>query len=158
MHTFITSASGEPLETARVAAQGHAYARDRPREDRLRWAALSLLANRGLRDGTGTRRVRVAHQEFMLRMWMIEQLGPDDTDPDRSPEALAADTLDALTLTPARAAALADGWRDLPVGDILVLRWHKNLTAHLTWLVGHLAPGPVREALVTWGGIRPLLP
>ncbi|KUN33417.1 hypothetical protein AQJ30_33695 [Streptomyces longwoodensis] len=158
MHSFITSSSGEVLETARVAAQGHAYDRDRPREDRLRWAKLSLLANRGLRDGTETSRIRVAHQEFMLRMWVIEQLGPDDTDPDWSPEALAADTLDALTLTPARAVELADGRRDLPVGDILVLRWHKNLTAHLRWLIDHLAPGPVREALVTWAGTRPLLP
>ncbi|MFF6829745.1 hypothetical protein [Streptomyces longwoodensis] len=158
MQNFIASTSGKLLETARVLAQGHAYARDRPGEDRRRWAKLSLLANRGLLDGTETSRVRVAQQEFMLRMWVIEQLGPDDTDPDWNPEALAVDTLAALTLTPARAAALADGWRDLPVGDILVLRWQKNLTAHLEWLVGHLAPGPVREALVTWAETRRLLP
>ncbi|MFJ6530844.1 hypothetical protein ACIQMZ_37050 [Streptomyces longwoodensis] len=38
------------------------------------------------------------------------------------------------------------------------LRRPADLTAHLEWLVGHLAPGPVREALVTWAGTRRLLP
>ncbi|MEU3552160.1 hypothetical protein [Streptomyces longwoodensis] len=96
MQSFIASTSGKLLETACVLAQGHAYACDRPGEDRRRWAKLSLLGNRGLLDGTETSRVRVAQQEFMLRMWVIEQLGPDDTDPDWNPEALAVDTLAAL--------------------------------------------------------------
>ena len=43
----------------------------------------------------------------MLRMWVIDRLGPVPTCPDWSPDALAADTLGALTLTPAQAQALA---------------------------------------------------
>lgn len=109
-------------------------------------------------DNAEGRSARVAQQEFMLRMWVIDRLGPDDTDPDWSPEALASDTLDALTFTPTQAAGLAEGWCDLPIEQIHELRWHKNLTAHLESLVGYLAPGQVRERLVTWTATRPLLP
>ncbi|WP_247613258.1 hypothetical protein [Streptomyces galbus] len=146
------------LETARLVAQSHACSSRLPQEERRAWAKLSLLANRRMLDGTEESRHRVAHQDFMWRMRVIDELGPDDTDPDWSPQALAADTLAALTLTPERAAALAPGWRDFPVEDILRLRRHKNLTAHLERLVGHLAPGPLREQLVTWTGTRRLLP
>ncbi|GHD54849.1 hypothetical protein [Streptomyces galbus] len=158
MRSFVLATSGMVLETARVVAQGHAYSCGLPQEERRAWAKLSLLANRRMLDGTEAELTRVAHQDFMLRMWVIDRLGPDDADPDWSPRALAADTLAALTLTPERAAALADGWRDLPVEDILRLRRHKNLTAHLERLVGHLPPGPLREQLVTWTGTRRLLP
>lgn len=102
--------------------------------------------------------MRVVQQDFTLRMWVIDGLGPDDTDPDWSPEALASDTLDALILTPSRAAGLAQDWHDLPVEQIRTLRCHKNLTAHLESLVSYLPPGPVREQLVTWTATRPLLP
>ncbi|MFE9451945.1 hypothetical protein [Streptomyces sp. NPDC006739] len=158
--TFIQNARGQQLETARVAAQGHAYDSAHPREGRRQWAKLSLLANRlMLADGEGDlTRTRVTHQDFMLRMWVIDRLGPDDTDPDWSPDALAADTLDALTITPAQAAALADGWRDLAIEQIRRLRWHKNLTAHVETLLGYLAPGRTREQLLAWTSTRRLLP
>ncbi|MFJ8085383.1 hypothetical protein ACIQ6Y_32975 [Streptomyces sp. NPDC096205] len=58
----------------------------------------------------------MAHQDFMLRMWMIDQLGPDDGDRDWCPEALASDTLDALTFSPAQAADLAEGTCDRALG------------------------------------------
>ncbi|KDN87703.1 hypothetical protein KCH_05380 [Kitasatospora cheerisanensis KCTC 2395] len=109
-------------------------------------------------DNAERRAARVAQQDFMLRTWVIDRLGPDDTDPDWSPEALASDTLDTLTFTPAQAAGLSEGWRDLPLEQIRELRRHKNLTAHLESLVGHLSPGPVREQLVAWTVTRPLLP
>ncbi|MFJ3842269.1 hypothetical protein ACIPY6_43260 [Streptomyces sp. NPDC090054] len=89
---------------------------------------------------------------------MIDRLGPDDTDPDWSPDALAADTLDALTITPAQGAALAHGWRDLDIEQIRRLRWHKNLTAHLETLLGYLAPGRTRDQLLAWTSTRRLLP
>ncbi|MFJ4368873.1 hypothetical protein ACIP4S_32720 [Streptomyces chartreusis] len=158
LQTFIQDARGQQLETARVAAQGQAYNSSHPHEARRQWAKLSLLANRRILDPAEGRSVRAAQQEFMLRMWVIDQLGSDDTDTDWSPEVLASDTLDALTLTPPQAAGLAEGWRDLPTEQIRELRRHKNLTAHLESLVGYLAPGPVRERLVTWTAIRPLLP
>lgn len=101
---------------------------------------------------------RVAQQDFILRTWVIDRLGPDGTDPDWSPKALASDTLDALSFTAPQAAALAEGWCGLPTGQIRELRRHKNLTAHLDSLVAYLAPGLVREQLVTWTATRPLLP
>ncbi|MFD7934581.1 hypothetical protein ACFV4T_08595 [Streptomyces sp. NPDC059755] len=160
LQTFIHDARGQQLETARVAAQGHAYNSSHPQEARRQWAKLSLLANRRMLDDAEgpSARVRVAQQDFMLRMWVINRLGPDRTDHDWSPEALASDTLDTLTFTPAQAAGLAKGWRDLPIERIRELRWHKNLTAHLESLVGYLAPGPVREQLAVWNATRSLLP
>ncbi|MDP9947285.1 MULTISPECIES: hypothetical protein [Streptomyces] len=158
LQTFIHDARGQQLETARVAAQGQAYNSSHPQEARRQWAKLALLANRRMLDHVEGHPARVAQQDFMLRMWVIDRLGPDDTDPDWSPEALASDTLDALSFTPPQAAALAEGWRDLLTGQIRELRRHRNLTAHLESLVGYLAPGPVRERLVTWTATRPLLP
>ncbi|WP_234320280.1 hypothetical protein [Streptomyces sp. SBT349] len=158
LRTYLHDACGQQLEAARVVAQGHAYDSTRPEDVRRQWAKLSLLANRRmLADGEG-QYARVTQQEFMLRMWVIDRLGPDDTDPDWSPEALASVTLAALTFTPAQAAALAGGWRDLAFERIRELRWHKNLTAHLDCLVGYLAPGPTRDHLVTWAAIRRRLP
>lgn len=158
LQTFIHDAHGRQLETARVAAQGQAYNSSHPQEARRQWAKLSLLANRRMLDNTEGSSARVAHQDFMLRMWVIDRLGPDDTDPDWSPEALASDTLDALTFTLTQAAGLAEGWRDLPIEQIRALRWHKTLTAHLENLVGHLEPGPVRERIAAWTATRQHLP
>ncbi|MZD08287.1 hypothetical protein GTW43_24865 [Streptomyces sp. SID5785] len=110
-----------------------------------------------LADGEG-HPARAAHQDFMLRMWVIDSLGPDATDPDWNPDALAVDTLDALTITPAEAAALADGWRGLAIEQIRMLRWHKNLTAHLETLIGYLAPGHSRDQLLAWTSTRRALP
>ncbi|MGW1842927.1 hypothetical protein [Streptomyces sp. NPDC001966] len=158
LRTFVQNARGQQLETARVAAQGHAYDSAHPQEDRRQWAKLSLLANRLMLADSGGRLTRVTHQDFMLRAWVIDRLGPDDTDLDWSPDVLAADTLDALTITPAQAAALADGWRYLTIEQIRRLRWHKNLTAHLEALLGHLAPGHTRDQLLAWTSTRRLLP
>ncbi|MFJ2924578.1 hypothetical protein ACIPIU_06045 [Streptomyces massasporeus] len=158
LQMFIHDTRGRELETARVAAQAHAYNSSNSQEARLQWAKLSLLANRRMLDGTEGTSARVAQQDFMLRMWVIDRLGPDRTDHDWSPEALASDTLNALTFTPTQAAGLAEGWRDLPIERIRELRWHKNLTAHLDCLIEYLAPGPVREQLATWYATRSLLP
>lgn len=158
LRTFVQNTHGRRLEAARVVAQGRAYHAGHSQEARRAWAKLSLLANRRMLGAGEGDDARVAAQDFALRMWVIEQLGPDDTDPDWNPAALASDTLDALTFTPARAAALADGWRDLPIERIRALRWHKNLTAHVERLIGHLSPGPVHDELVTWTATRRLLP
>ncbi|MDG4857475.1 hypothetical protein P8605_04765 [Streptomyces sp. T-3] len=158
LQAFIHDARGQQLETARVAAQGQAYNSSHPQEARRQWAKLSLLANQRMLDNAEEPSARLAQQDFMLRMWVIDRLGPDDTDPDWSPEALASDTLDALTFTLTQAAGLAEGWRDLPIEQIRELRWHKNLTAHLDSLVGHLEPGPVRERIVAWTATRQHLP
>ena len=75
-----------------------------------------------------------------------------------NPEALATDTLAALTVDPEDARAMSASWRDLPIEQIAELRRHKNLTAHLDRLVGLLPPGLTRERVATWVEVRKLLP
>ncbi|MFM9442493.1 hypothetical protein [Streptomyces acidiscabies] len=146
------------LESVRVVAQQHAYDPSQPREVRRHWAELSLLANRRMLGGGAEGSARELQQDFMLRTWVIEHLGPEDEKFDWSPEALGADTLAALALSPSEAATLATNWRELAIEQIRELRRHKNLTAHLEWLIGHLLPGPTRDRLVPWIETRQLLP
>lgn len=158
LQAFTTDAGCQQLEAVRVVAQEHAYGSDRPREVRRQWAKLSLLANRRMHgDGPGDR-ARAVQQDFMLRMWVIDHLGSDDKDPDWSPEKLAADTLDALALTPPHARALTSSRHELPIEQIRELRRHKNLTAHLERLINHLHPGSTRDQLLLWAETRRLLP
>ncbi|MFE6554090.1 hypothetical protein ACFVHS_37700 [Streptomyces sp. NPDC057746] len=82
LQMFIRDARGQQLETARVAAQGQAYNPSHPQEARRQWAKLSLLANRRMLEHADGASAGVAQQDFMLRMWVIDQLGPDDTDSD----------------------------------------------------------------------------
>ncbi|MGW5180257.1 hypothetical protein ACWERY_38785 [Streptomyces sp. NPDC004082] len=156
LEAFTARTRGPHLEAVRVLAQAHAYSDDEPRAARLRWARLALLANERL-DGDGPwNEARTAHQDFMLRMWVIDELGPGDG--VWSPERLAADTDGALPPSPDEARALAAHWRDLPVERIGELRRLKNLTAHLPRLLPHLHPGPVRDRLLAWAQTRRDLP
>ncbi|MFG2415475.1 hypothetical protein [Streptomyces goshikiensis] len=158
LQAFATDARGQELEAVRVVAQAHVYRSDQPLETRRQWAKLSLLANERMHGVGPADRVREANQNFMLRMWIIDQLGPDSKDPDWSPETLASDTLGALALAPSEAGALASQWRELAIEQIRELRWHKILTAHLDRLVNHLRPGPTRDQLLGWTETRRLLP
>jgi hypothetical protein len=148
---------GQEMERVRVVAQTHAYRPGEPPQVRLRWAKLSLNANERLHSDDPWDRARMRAHNFALRTWIIEHLGPD-ADPDWDPETLAADTLAALTLDPDQARARSGGWRNLPIEQISELRQHKNLTAHLDRLIGHLQVGPVRDRLIAWMAIRPHLP
>lgn len=96
-------------------------------------------------------------QEFALRTWVIEHLGAG-TDPDWNPEALANDTLAALSLEPRRAESVAAGWQDLPFKRIGELRRHKNLTAHIDRLMPSIPPGPIKDRLASWASVRQYLP
>lgn len=91
----------------------------------------------------------MASHNFALRTWIIEHIGPD-MDPDWDPEAVAADTLAVLTLEPSQASTAAADRQHLSIEQIGELRRHKNLTAHLAMLVGHLRPGPARDQVVRW--------
>ncbi|MFF0431672.1 hypothetical protein ACFYU9_05505 [Streptomyces sp. NPDC004327] len=146
------------LEAVRVVAQQHAYDSDQPREVRRRWAGLSLLANQRMLGGGAEGSARELQQDFMLRTWVIEHIGPEDENSDWSPEALGADTLAALAMSPPEAAAIAANWRKVPIEQIRELRRHKILTAHLEWLIGHLQPGPTHDRLLPWIETRQLLP
>jgi hypothetical protein len=148
---------GRHLEAVRLVAQERAYCSDEPADARRQWAKLSLLANRRAHGDGPADRTRAATQDFMLRMWVIDHLGPDD-DPDWSPDTLASDTLDALRLTPSQADALAVGRRESAIKQIRELRRHKNLTAHLAGLAGYLEPGPTRDLLLAWVEVRSRLP
>jgi hypothetical protein len=159
LQAFAADAHGwSRLESVRVVAQQHAYDSSEPREVRRHWAELSLLANRRMLGDGAEGSARELQQEFMLRTWVIEHLGPEDENSDWSPEELGADTLAALAMSPSDAATLATNWRELPIEQIRELRRHRNLTGHLKWLIGHLQPGPTRDRLLPWIDTRQLLP
>lgn len=149
--------SGRELEGIRELAQSRARQPDESRETRLRWAALALDANRRSQSDRPWDLARMRCQDFMLRTWIIEHLGPG-SDPAWDPQVLAADTLAALTLGPAQAEALAADWRNLPSERIRELRHHKNLTGHLDRLIGNLEPGGIKECLTIWIKVRKNLP
>ncbi|MET7451505.1 hypothetical protein ABZT03_06330 [Streptomyces sp. NPDC005574] len=158
LRSLTADAADWRLEVVRVIAQAHAYRAGQPLDERRQWAELSLLANQRMRVDGPAEQARVKAQEFALRTWVIDRLGRDDENPYWHPESLASDTLDALTLTPSQATALAGHWRDLPIEQIRALRRHKNLTAHLETLLAHLRSGPVQDQLLIWTRTRRLLP
>ena len=160
---LLPDADDQQREAVRFLAGNRARRPTEPVPVRRRWAALALLASRLDPDTSRHGRVRAAAHEFGLRMWGIEHLAPGRDDPDRddpawNPSALASDTLGALHLTPARAAALAAVRFDLPVEQLLELRHHKMLTEHVDGLLAHLPPGPTRDRLLPWTRVRLLLP
>ncbi|WP_371604668.1 hypothetical protein OG345_39925 [Streptomyces sp. NBC_01220] len=126
-----TARDGHELESIRVIAQSRAYGCGNPDSARLRWAKLSLTANERLPGGTPWNDAQKRCQDFALRAWIIKHVCPG-TDPDWDPEALAADTLAALTLAPGRARSLSTGWHDFPAELIGELRRRKNMTAMRT--------------------------
>ena len=148
---------GQELERCRVVAQSHAYRSVEPRGVRLRWATLSLVANRRLHGDAPWEQARMQCQEFALRTWVIDHLGPD-ADPRWNPEALARDTLAALTLGLRQAESAAADWHNLPVEQIGALRRHKNLTAHIDRLLPNLDPGAIHERLAAWASALRQLP
>ncbi|MEV7356985.1 hypothetical protein [Kitasatospora sp. NPDC091276] len=126
--------------------------------ERRQWAKLSLRVNARLHGDGSWGQARMAQNDFMLRAWIIDRLGPDAQDPDWDPDVLAADTLAELSLSPAEAGALGARWRALPAEQIGELRRLKNLTGHLDLIIGHLRPGRSRDELQEWLAVRPLLP
>ena len=85
---------GHGPEFVRVLSQHHVY-HDKDRDARLRWAKLSLYANRRAHRDTPSDQERMLQQNFLLRTWVIVHLGAEEGDPDWDPEFLAADTLAA---------------------------------------------------------------
>ncbi|MEV5795527.1 hypothetical protein ACFWA4_14505 [Streptomyces sp. NPDC060011] len=116
-----------------------------------------MNANARLPGDTPWSHDRKVRHNFELRTWIIDHLGPD-TDSDWDPEALAADTLAALALDPGQVTALSTNWRELRIEQIGELRRYKSKTAHLERLVDFLPPGPAKDQLITWTGVRRHLP
>lgn len=151
-HYVATLADGRELDRARRAAHEHAcWSGEAGGDVRRRWAKLASAANVQLPGDNPWDLDRRAQLSFSLRMWIIEQFGPDG-DPYWDPEALAADTLAALTLDADQATAMATNWRGLQREQIRDLHRHRGLTIHVDRLVGHLPAGPARERLVGWVG------
>lgn len=149
-HYVATLADGRELDRARRAAHVHACGPGECLGDvRRRWARLASAANVQLPGDNPWDLDRRAQLSFSLRMWIIEQFGPD-VDPYWDPEVLAADTLAVLTLDAVQAAAMATNWRDLQREQIRDLHRHRSLTCHVDRLVGHLPAGPVMDRLVGW--------
>lgn len=141
-----------------MVAQAHLYDAAGDRAARLRWAGLSLEANRRLHDGSPWQQSRILSQEFALRMWVIAHLGGADCERAWDPQHLAADTLAVLPPDTAESQALATRWRELSAERIGELRRLKNLTAHVGRLLPELEPGPLGERLAAWAAVRERLP
>jgi hypothetical protein len=151
-HHVATLVDRRELDRARVAAQSHAcQVGELAAGVRRRWAKLALAAIARLPGDDPTDRAEREQNNFLLRMWIIERLGPDG-DPDWDPAALAADTLAALALDADQAGAMATGWRHLPREQIAALHRHGRLTLHVHRLVHHLPSGPARDRLAGWLG------
>ncbi|MET7827150.1 MULTISPECIES: hypothetical protein [unclassified Streptomyces] len=116
-----------------------------------------MNANARLPGDTPWSHDRKVRQNLALRTCVIDLLGPD-TDSGWDPEALAADTLAALALDPGQVTALSTNWRELRIEQIGELRRYKSKTAHLERLVDFLPPGPAKDQLITWTGVRRHLP
>lgn len=146
------------LDRARHAARSHACQLGESEAGvRRRWAKLALTAIARLRGDDPTYQARRAQENFLLRMWIIEKLGPDG-DPDWDPVTLATDTLATLTLDVDQATAMARNWRDLPDEQRGELHRHSNLTIHVHRLVRHLPSGPAKDRLIRWVGFGRQLP
>ncbi|MGA5566819.1 hypothetical protein ACPCUV_37410 [Streptomyces platensis] len=157
LEVFATAQQGQELERIRVVARSHAYASDERQSVRLRWAKLSLKANERLPGGNPWTDARKSRQNFALRTWTIEHLGPG-TDRDGDPGVLAADTLVALTLDPGQVKTLSANWQGLPIEKIGERRRHKNMTAHLDRLMDFIPSGPTKDRLNSWTEVRKHLP
>jgi hypothetical protein len=157
-HSATLTRGDRTLETVRVLAQSHAYSPEENLPARLRWAKLSLYANERVHGDNPPDQARMLSHNFMLRTWVIMHLGPDSTDTDWNPEALATDTLAALTLEPGQASAIAASWCKPPIEQIRKLHRHRVLTLHLGHLIGYLPPGPARDQLTAWHEVREHLP
>jgi hypothetical protein len=152
-----TLADSPELDRARQAARSHACQLGESEAGVRRRAKLALAAIARLRGDDPTYRARRAQENFLVRMWIIEKLGPNG-DPDWDPVALATDTLATLTLDADQATAMAINWRDLPHEQRGELHRHHNLTLHVHRLVRHLPGGPAKDRLIAWAGFGRQLP
>lgn len=151
-----TLVDGRELDRARQAVHLRACRPGESGEVSRRWAKLAAAADVRLPGDNPWDVDRRAQLSFSLRLWIIEQLGPDG-DPDWEPEALAADTLAVLTLDADQAVAMAANRRDLRREQIHDLHRHRDLTGHVDRLVAHLPAGPARQSLLGWAGFADLL-
>ncbi|MER6387681.1 hypothetical protein ACFXEL_02665 [Streptomyces sp. NPDC059382] len=140
-------------ETLRAIAVARMHDRALPDAARMRWGRVALAAI--LRAGRPDDLTRGA-ETAAVRGYLIREFGPDR---GGDPAALCRDVLALIDLTPARAAAEARDWRDLPRERILHLRRIKNLVARAALVRGHLAvDDPLAEAVDAWTAVRGLLP
>lgn len=156
-HHVATLGDRRELDRARYAAQSHACQLGEIKAGvRRRWAKLALAATTRMPADNPTDQVQREQRNFLLRMWILEKLGPDG-DPDWDPATLAADTLTAITLNAAQAVAMATNWRHRPREQIAELHRHNHLTQHVHRLVHHLPSGPAKDHLSEWIGFGDLL-
>lgn len=161
-------ATGPPLleephpRTLRVLAGVRMRDEGLPDEVRLRWGRVALTATYRCAAAEGVPDLVRAPELASVRVYLIHQFGPGPgPGPGRGgdPAALCRELLALVDLSPAQAAALARGWRDLPYHRIRHLRRIKSLIPWLTAVRPHLPDaGPLAGEVDAWAAVRPLLP
>ncbi|MGW1772228.1 hypothetical protein [Streptomyces sp. NPDC002104] len=138
-------------ETLRCLATFGMQNGELPEAVRLRWARIALAA---------LDRLGRPEERPYVHAYLIRYLGPGEAgDPDRDPAALCREVLAGFELTPARAAARARVWRELPRPEILRLRRIKGLICCMEPARPYLAAtDPLAAAVDAWTAVRPGLP
>ncbi|MET9885335.1 hypothetical protein ABZZ20_19810 [Streptomyces sp. NPDC006430] len=127
-----------------------------PDETRLRWGGVALAATRRKAEWEGSHALDRAVELAAVRGYLIQQFGPGR---GGDPAALCREALALIDLTPARAAAEAASWRDLPRSRIQHLRRIKLLLPWMALVRPHLPDhGLLAEAVDAWEQVRPQLP
>lgn len=100
-----------------------------------------------------------AHDQFMMRAYVIVNIGSPPGEEIWEPAVLARDVLNTLTIPPERALDLAGRWRSLPIEQVRLLRDHKAiLNALPPGLVDLIPEGDLSARVRRWLAIRPQLP
>lgn len=144
----------QELERIREVTAKHAYRDPVGPEAVKQWAKLSLLVNARMGGYGGHWRLRAAFRDARLRLRIIDRLGTDPTDPDWDLQALAADILARMSLTPDQARALA-------AENVLLTGIRRAEFDHTRAMVNlldkvlpDLEPGEVRDCAIEWVDVK----
>lgn len=143
----------------RVYAVGGMQDEKLPESDRQRWAEIALAAIT-MKVATGESDTREAAADAArVRGYLIINFGPTRDEGTRDPQDLARTAISALDLSREEVAAAAQGWRDLPIAEILALRRVKNVLTALRQIQKELPPEEeLTEEIRVWVDLIPFLP
>jgi len=145
--------------SVRWIPQSHAYRGTLTADERRDWARTMLAVSEHEQHFGWQQPWSAAHERFMMRAYVILNIGSPPGEEIREPAALARDVLETLTMAPDQAQELAERWRTVPIEQIRLLRDHKNMLSALPpGLVDLIPEGDLLSCVRRWLAIRPQLP